>query len=129
MHTWARLLQVLEHEAAYLKALPSAAMYERSYMHRDTITHVAVARAVDFVITGWGCGTYVVLHTHHVHILHSTLCAYHATQHHTSYSPQNTGSVDGHVKFWKKQVQGIEFAKHFRAHLGPVVGMCNVCVV
>ena len=29
-----------------------------------------------------------------------------------------TGSVDGHVKFWKKQPEGIEFVKHFRAHLG-----------
>jgi len=31
-----------------------------------------------------------------------------------------TGSVDGHVKFWKKQEVGIEFVKHFRAHLAPV---------
>lgn len=29
-----------------------------------------------------------------------------------------TASVDGHVKFWKKQEQGVEFVKHFRAHLG-----------
>ena len=29
-----------------------------------------------------------------------------------------TGSQDGHVKFWKKQVEGVEFVKHFRAHLG-----------
>jgi hypothetical protein len=29
-----------------------------------------------------------------------------------------TASVDGHVKFWKKQEEGIEFVKHFRAHLG-----------
>ena len=33
-----------------------------------------------------------------------------------------TASVDGHVKFWKKQEEGIEFVKHYRAHLGPVVG-------
>ena len=26
-------------------------------------------------------------------------------------------SQDGHLKFWKKQ-DGIEFVKHFRAHLG-----------
>ena len=31
-----------------------------------------------------------------------------------------TASVDGHVKFWKKQEEGIEFVKHFRAHLGIV---------
>ena len=33
-----------------------------------------------------------------------------------------TGSQDGHVKFWKKQVEGIEFVKHFRAHLGEREG-------
>lgn len=34
-----------------------------------------------------------------------------------------TASVDGHVKFWKKQEQGVEFVKHFRAHLGVDVGL------
>jgi peptidylprolyl isomerase domain and WD repeat-containing protein 1 len=29
-----------------------------------------------------------------------------------------TTSVDGHVKFWKKKDVGIEFVKHFKAHLG-----------
>ncbi|KAG7445741.1 peptidyl-prolyl cis-trans isomerase [Guyanagaster necrorhizus] len=31
-----------------------------------------------------------------------------------------TTSVDGHLKLWKKQDNGIEFVKHFRAHLTPV---------
>ncbi len=75
--------QVLEHEQIFLDALPSAAMYERSYMHRDCITQVAVAQASDFIITG---------------------------------------STDGHLKFWKKRAEGIEFVKHFRAHLGAVEG-------
>ena len=34
-----------------------------------------------------------------------------------------TGSVDGHVKFWKKQLVGIEFVKHFRAHLASIKHM------
>lgn len=34
-----------------------------------------------------------------------------------------TASSDGHVKFWKKQAKGIEFVKHFRAHLGVIVCM------
>lgn len=34
-----------------------------------------------------------------------------------------TASVDGHVKFWKKREVGIEFVKHFRAHLGSVRDM------
>ncbi|KAF3849261.1 hypothetical protein F7725_015758 [Dissostichus mawsoni] len=32
--------KVLEYERVYLDNLPSAAMYERSYMHRDVITHI-----------------------------------------------------------------------------------------
>jgi hypothetical protein len=36
------LSQVLPFEAQYLEALPCAQMYERSYMHRDTVTHVVV---------------------------------------------------------------------------------------
>ncbi|XP_027018184.1 peptidylprolyl isomerase domain and WD repeat-containing protein 1 [Tachysurus fulvidraco] len=42
--------KVLEYERVYLYNLPSAAMYERSYMHRDVITHVAYAKT-DFLIT------------------------------------------------------------------------------
>ncbi|XP_076800804.1 peptidylprolyl isomerase domain and WD repeat-containing protein 1-like [Clavelina lepadiformis] len=34
-----------------------------------------------------------------------------------------TASQDGHVKFWKKSDQGIEFVKHFRAHLAPITSM------
>ena len=26
-----------------------------------------------------------------------------------------TASADGHIKFWKKQPQGVEFAKHYKA--------------
>ncbi|KAM0996792.1 hypothetical protein ACFX13_006797 [Malus domestica] len=73
----------LQFEHAYLDALPSAQMYEKSYMHRDVVTHVAVSTA-DFVVTG---------------------------------------SIDGHLKFWKKKAVGIEFAKHFRSHLGPIEGL------
>ncbi len=31
-----------------------------------------------------------------------------------------TASCDGHIKFWKKHQIGIEFVKHFRAHLGNI---------
>ncbi|KIY62048.1 peptidyl-prolyl cis-trans isomerase [Cylindrobasidium torrendii FP15055 ss-10] len=34
-----------------------------------------------------------------------------------------TTSVDGHLKLWKKQDNGIEFVKHYRAHLTPVTGL------
>lgn len=79
----ARAKRPLQFEQAYLDSLPSANMYEKSYMHRDVVTHVAVS-AADFFITG---------------------------------------SVDGHLKFWKKKPIGIEFAKHFRSHLGPIEGL------
>ncbi|GAX76906.1 hypothetical protein CEUSTIGMA_g4352.t1 [Chlamydomonas eustigma] len=75
--------KVLEFETHYLEALPSSQMYERSYMHRETVTQV-LATNTDFFITG---------------------------------------STDGFVKFWKKQVNGIEFVKMYRAHLGPVDGI------
>lgn len=34
-----------------------------------------------------------------------------------------TASIDGHVKLWKKQDSGIEFVKHYRAHLATIVGI------
>ena len=34
-----------------------------------------------------------------------------------------TGSKDGYVKFWKKNLQGIEFVKVFKAHLGPITAL------
>ena len=34
-----------------------------------------------------------------------------------------TTSLDGHLKFWKKQEVGIEFVKHYRTHLGPILAI------
>uniref|UniRef100_H3D7J5 peptidylprolyl isomerase n=1 Tax=Tetraodon nigroviridis TaxID=99883 RepID=H3D7J5_TETNG len=48
--TKAKKRKVLEFERVYLDNLPSAAMYERSYMHRDVITHI-VCTKTDFIIT------------------------------------------------------------------------------
>eukprot|EP00002_Diphylleia_rotans_P015694 TRINITY_DN303_c0_g4_i3.p1 TRINITY_DN303_c0_g4~~TRINITY_DN303_c0_g4_i3.p1 ORF type:complete len:126 (-),score=34.16 TRINITY_DN303_c0_g4_i3:107-484(-) len=47
----AKKKKVLDHEQIFLDALPSATMYEKSYMHRDIVSHVAVT-ATDFIITG-----------------------------------------------------------------------------
>ena len=77
-----------------LLELPSADMYEKSYMHREWITHI-VTTASDFLVTA---------------------------------------SRDGHLKFWKKlqtgiqfirphPTPGIEFIKHFRAHMGAFSGV------
>ncbi|GAB2233932.1 hypothetical protein Droror1_Dr00003162 [Drosera rotundifolia] len=46
-----RLKRPLQFEQTYLDSLPSANMYEKSYMHRDIVTHVAVS-AAEFFITG-----------------------------------------------------------------------------
>ncbi|KAG4305064.1 hypothetical protein PORY_001234 [Pneumocystis oryctolagi] len=35
-----------------------------------------------------------------------------------------TTSIDGYLKFWKKKVSGIEFVKHYKAHLGSIVSTC-----
>ncbi|XP_063830865.1 peptidylprolyl isomerase domain and WD repeat-containing protein 1 [Ostrinia nubilalis] len=75
--------KVLEFESLYIENLPNSETYERSYMHRDVVTHIIVTKT-DFVITA---------------------------------------SQDGHLKFWKKQEEGIEFVKHFRCHLAPVCHM------
>ncbi|KAI2537655.1 PPWD1 isoform 14 [Pan troglodytes] len=42
--TLAKKRKVLEFERVYLDNLPSASMYERSYMHRDVITHVVCTK-------------------------------------------------------------------------------------
>ena len=34
-----------------------------------------------------------------------------------------SASQDGHIKLWKKQARGVEFVKHFRAHLSPVAAL------
>lgn len=31
-----------------------------------------------------------------------------------------TASADGHIKFWKKMPEGVEFVKHYHAHLEPI---------
>lgn len=43
-------VKTLKFAKVYLAELPSAEMYERSYMHRDVVTHIAVTRT-DYIIT------------------------------------------------------------------------------
>ncbi|KAH9500675.1 Peptidylprolyl isomerase domain and WD repeat containing protein 1 [Bulinus truncatus] len=42
--------RTLAYEAVYLNSLPCAEYYEKSYMHRDVITHVAVSKT-GFIVT------------------------------------------------------------------------------
>merc|ERR1711971_17386 len=76
--------KVLKNPQVYLDNLPKGEMYEKSFMHRDTVNFVVASHATNFVVTG---------------------------------------SADGHIKFWKKQSEGIEFVKHYRAHIGALVSM------
>lgn len=48
----AKKRKTLKFEEQYLGSLPLSEMYEKSYMHRDTVTNVAVAEAAGFFITG-----------------------------------------------------------------------------
>ena len=64
--------------------MPTGKRYEKSFMHRDVVSHVLASPKHEMVFTG---------------------------------------SVDGHLKFWKKGKVGIEFIKTFRAHLSKITGM------
>lgn len=46
----AKKRKTLEHEAIYLENLPLCETYEKSYMHRDVVTHVLVTKT-DFLVT------------------------------------------------------------------------------
>lgn len=50
VHVKTKKRKILPHEKLYLDALPSAESYEKSYMHRDVITHCVVS-PTDFIIT------------------------------------------------------------------------------
>ncbi|KAL0487258.1 hypothetical protein AKO1_001072 [Acrasis kona] len=79
--------KTLEFAELYLEHLPSAAMYEWSYMHRDQLTHVLATPHTNFVITG---------------------------------------SKDGVIKFWKRNINNVEFVKTFLAFSGksPITSLC-----
>ncbi len=81
--------KIVKFEKLYLDLLPSAELYERSYMHRDVVSHIVVTKT-DFIITA---------------------------------------SVDGHVKFWKKQPLGIEFVKHFLSHTGMHLNSTRIIIM
>merc|ERR1719235_1297974 len=76
--------KVLKNPEVYLNNLPKGEMYEKSFMHRDSVIFAVCSLKTGFIVTG---------------------------------------SIDGHIKFWKKQFEGIEFVKHYRAHIGALVAM------
>ena len=46
-----KAVKKLKYEKLYLDNLPSSSMYERSFMHRDVVTHIAVSKQTEFIIT------------------------------------------------------------------------------
>ena len=109
--------RVLEHESVYLTALPCAEMYEKSFMHRDTITHVVRAspgaqlrRLLLPCVAGRAHGTARPgggMLTPSLWCVRSPAargCPPHLPP--QVATPRTeffvTASADGHVKFWKK---------------------------
>lgn len=91
---------MLPHEKVFLENMPSADQYYKSFMHRDVINFVTVTRCVDYRLS-----------------VANRLNA--AGPYRTDFII--TTSFDGNLKFWKKQEEGIEFVKHYHAHLTPIV--------
>ena len=121
-------MQVLEFESQYLDALPSGQMYERSYMHRETVTQVVVGAACHLLHLCRGCH---ISRRTQAAVCACTVCTAQglSISRHIALQATNsdffiTGSTDGFVKFWKKQPIGVEFVKMYRSHLGPIDGKC-----
>ncbi|KAF0982768.1 hypothetical protein FDP41_010747 [Naegleria fowleri] len=79
----------------HLQQLPEGLMYEWSYMHRDYICFVLVAPPAKATAIGSS----------------QSSCFFIVTM-----------SKDGHVKFWRKTMDNIEFVKHFVAHKTSAMG-------
>ncbi|EFC39146.1 predicted protein [Naegleria gruberi] len=78
----------------HLGQLPEGLMYEWSYMHRDYICYVLVAPPSKVTTSSSHSSTHFII----------------------------TMSKDGHVKFWRKTIDNIEYVKHFTAHNTSVMG-------
>lgn len=98
-HYTIEIIPGIPHEKIYLDNLPNSECYEKSYMHRDSITHMV--RILILI----SCYSLISLPSTYLQV----------------FTPSTefliTASCDGHVKFWKKREEGIEFVKHFRSHL------------
>jgi len=90
---------VLPHEKLYLEHLPNADQYYKSFMHRDIINFSVMTRYIAFYATGL-CSRFWIRTDFLV-----------------------TTSIDGFLKLWKKQEEGIEFVKVYRAHLTPITAV------
>ena len=108
---------VLPNERLYLENLPTQDLYEVSYNHRDTVTHLIATKSGSMLCLGV-----------HIRVVQLWLvirdrvnaCLYYLS---IPFLDRTdfiiSASCDGHIKFWKKKPDiGIEFVKHLRSHLG-----------
>ncbi|UJR29733.1 hypothetical protein I4U23_017281 [Adineta vaga] len=98
----------------YASLLPSSDYYERSYMHRDIVTHIIVT-ITDFLITGSQDG--------HIKFWRIITPDY-IKQQQTATSYQTARSNEEKDPHMNTVPGPIEFVKHFRAHLGPILTLC-----
>jgi len=97
-----KLHSVLPHEKLYLEHLPNTNQYYKSFMHRDVVNFSVMTKYISTL--SLTCGLYA-----------------HCLKTRTEFLI--TTSIDGVLKLWKKQEQGIEFVKVYRAHLSPTTAV------
>jgi hypothetical protein len=96
----------------YSSYLPSSDYYERSYMHRDILTHIIVT-ITDFLITASQDG--------HIKFW-KILTPDYIKQQQTATQYQSNQTKDDNDANTNSLINGpIEFVKHFRAHLGKLL--------
>ncbi|CAF1478514.1 unnamed protein product [Rotaria magnacalcarata] len=100
----------------YASFLPSSQYYERSYMHRDVVTHIIVT-ITDFLISGSQDG-----HIKFWKILTSDYIKHQQTAAAAIQSSKINEDQQEEVNTISSLP--IQFVKHFRAHLGPILTMC-----
>lgn len=99
------IVTVLPHEKLYLDHLPGTDRYSKSFMHRDVVNFAVMTRYV-------GCAFLAPFAQRLTRAPRARRTEFLVTT-----------SIDGILKLWKKQEQGIEFVKLYRAHLAPVVAV------
>ena len=101
-------------------------MYEKSYMHRDTVTHVVVRLFFCVCVVCLACVWCLVTALFRISFAWRPTTQQQHTCNAKKVTPNDfiiTGSADGHLKFWKRTPNEpgvVEFVKHYRSHLGAV---------
>ena len=98
---------------AFLSALPQAAMYFRSYLHRDVVTRVAVAPSLGFFITASRDG--------HLKFWKLSRDAPGARR---GGDPLSVGAAKSGQQQQQQQHEDIVFVKHYRSHASDVSFLC-----